>query len=164
MGAVTIELEALRRRLGARAAGLWRVDGDRLVQVAFSADPEMPVDVAEGFARATLAVPLDRLDLGIVGAYCDGRRRVSIAAELPAEVGSGYWLRAFGADRSVAVPIAGGVVSVALAGLETGAEEVERALLDEVAGFRRVGDPPAIPPEFVPGRRPDSEQSRGDGG
>ena len=44
----------------------------------------------------------------------------SRTAELPAEAGSGFWLRAFGASRSVAVPLLdarGGVhavVSVAL--------------------------------------------------
>ena len=98
-------LTALRSRLGGRAAGAWKVEGDRLEQVAFDPAPDMPTEVAEGFASATRSVDLARLDLGIVKAVASGRVVVSVAEELPADVGSGYWLRAFGAARSVAVPI-----------------------------------------------------------
>jgi hypothetical protein len=107
---------ALVRALNARAAGLWHVEGEALVQDAFAPAPDLPPDVASAFARATLSVPLDRLALGIVRAAVERRVIVSIAAELPPEAGSGYWLRAFGAARSIAVPLDAGrrVLSVAV--------------------------------------------------
>ena len=129
-------LSSLRSRLDARAAGAWRVEGDRLIQLAFDAAPDLPADVAARFAAATVSVPLDRLDLGIVEAVVEARRAVFVVAELPPDAGSGYWLRAFGADRSVAVPIlsrrgtVAGVVAVALEGMEPMGEAVE-ALLRE---------------------------------
>jgi hypothetical protein len=138
-------LHALRRRLDARAAGAWKVEGDRLVRLGFDAAGDMEDSVASGFASATTSVPLDRRDLGIVAAVAEGRREVSLAAGLPADAGSGYWLRAFGADRSVAVPISGeggsilGVVSVALAGSGPGDEDVEAILREESAGWFGAG-------------------------
>lgn len=112
--------------LGARAAGCWRVEGDRLVQAAFVGAENLPVEVAREFATATSSVPLDRIELGIVRACVEGVVAVSIAAELPPDVGSGLWLRRFGAERSVAVPIegSGGVVSVALASRSIRQDEV----------------------------------------
>ncbi|MBX6312230.1 MAG: hypothetical protein IRY99_04825 [Isosphaeraceae bacterium] len=98
-------VEALRRSLDARAAGLWCVAGDRLQLAAFAPAPDLPAAVAEGFARATDSVGLDQTSLGIVQAAMTARPAVSVAAALPAEVGSGRWLRAFGASRSVAVPL-----------------------------------------------------------
>lgn len=137
-------LESLRGRLDARAAGVWRVKGGRLVGLAFATAADMPAEVAARFAAMSASVPLDLLDLGIVAAVVDGRRRVSVAAELPADAGSGLWLRAFGADRSVAVPIgdAGGavlgVVSVALLGDAWADDDVESLLRGEAEGwFRR---------------------------
>jgi hypothetical protein len=135
------ELAALRTGLGAQAAGAWRVEGDRLVQLDFDAADDMPEEVAPGFAAATAFVPLDRLDLGIVEAAVRGERRVSLASTLPAGAGSGYWLRAFGADRSVAVPIAAsdgtilGIVSVALAGFRLTDDAVEARLREAAAGW-----------------------------
>ena len=132
------QLAALRLRLDARAAGAWRVEGARLVGLAFDAAPDMPSEVAGRFAAMTASVPLDRPELGIVAAVVEARRVVSVAADLPPDAGSGYWLRAFGADRSVAVPIVGedgavvGVVSVALLGEAPTDDEVE-ALLREAA-------------------------------
>ncbi|MEO6811562.1 MAG: hypothetical protein ABI353_20810, partial [Isosphaeraceae bacterium] len=64
---------------------------------------------------------LTQTDLGIVGAAITGKPSISVASALPPEAGSGYWLRAFGADRSLALPLlddAGrvlAVVAVALA-------------------------------------------------
>jgi hypothetical protein len=113
-------LAALRARVVGRAAGAWRVEAGRLEQVAFDPAPDLTPEVAEGFAQATRSVELARGDLGIVRAAVSGRVVVSLASGLPADRGSGYWLRAFGASRSVAVPIAGEdgevslVVSVAL--------------------------------------------------
>ena len=132
-------LAALRDRLDGRAAGIWKVEGDRLVQVAFDPAPDLPREVAEGFAAATVAVDLARLELGIVEAAVSGRVAVSVAASLPAGAGSGYWLRAFGAARSVAVPVPGEdgpvalVVSVAL-GLEPPNEAVAATILDAFRG------------------------------
>lgn len=114
-------LAELARALSARAAGVWRVEGDRLVQVAFVAGEGLTGDVARAFAEATRSVSRAQGDLGIVRAATLGVVTASRTDELPAEAGSGFWLRAFGASRSVAVPlldVRGGVhavVSVALA-------------------------------------------------
>ena len=113
-------LADLRARLDGRAAGAWIVAGDRLDQLAFAPAPDLPIDVSRRFAEATRSVDLARVELAIARAAATGRPVVSIAAELPPDAGSGYWLRAFGAARSVAVPIDGSggtvglVVSVAL--------------------------------------------------
>ncbi len=112
------------------------VSGDRLEQVAFDPAPDLPPEVAERFAAASRSVELTRLELAIARAASTGRVVVSIAADLPSEIGSGYWLRAFGAARSVAVPIVEPgdnvtlVVSVAL-GPEPDAESVANMLRQE---------------------------------
>ncbi len=98
-------VEGLRRGLNARASGLWRRSGDQLLQAVFVAAEDMPEVVARGFALATQSVPIDRTDLGIVRAVVDGEPVVSVAETLPPGTGSGLWLRAFGAARSVAVPL-----------------------------------------------------------
>jgi hypothetical protein len=114
-------LAALRARFEERAAGIWLVREQSLEALAFEAAPDMPTEVAAGFAAATSSVSLDRRELGVVAAVLERRMVVSVAAELPADIGSGYWLRAFGASRSVAVPIINtndsveAIVSVALA-------------------------------------------------
>ncbi len=97
-------LDVLRSRFRARAAGWWQVQGDHLDQVAFSAALELPAAVAREFAAATQSVSLTQSNLGIIGAATTGKATISRAAELPAETGSGLWLRRFGAVRSVAVP------------------------------------------------------------
>lgn len=113
-------VENLRRRLGARAAGLWRLDSGGLMQMAFAATPELSAEVADGFARASVRVELTQTDLGIVGAALTGKPLISIASALSTEAGSGYWLRRLGADRSLALPLLDGggrvvaVVAVAL--------------------------------------------------
>jgi hypothetical protein len=140
-------LAALRIRLDARAVGAWRVSGRWLEQLAFEPAPDMPPEIAEGFASATRRVDLVRVELAIARAASSGEVVVSIAEELPADIGSGYWLRAFGAARSVAVPIVkpGGavalIVSVAL-GLGPEAGEVESAILAETAPGSREGRSP----------------------
>ena len=98
-------LADLARALSARAAGVWRVEGDRLVQVAFVAGEGLAEEVARAFAEATRSVSRAQGDLGIVRAATLGVVTASRTAELPAETGSGFWLRAFGASRSVAVPL-----------------------------------------------------------
>ena len=109
-------------RLGARAAGYWRLDrqSDRLVQVAFAPGDGLDPEAARQFAKATALVHLDQAGLGIVAAAVTGEPAVSSVGSLPEDSGSGKWLRAFGASRSVAVPIQGpdgavqGIFSVAL--------------------------------------------------
>src|SRR5207244_13332609 len=90
-------VEVLRCSLNARAAGLWRVMGDRLMQAAFAASSDMSSEIAGGFAEATRSVALDRIDLGIVGAVLSGRVNVCRADDLSVATGSGRWLRAFDA-------------------------------------------------------------------
>jgi hypothetical protein len=129
MDEIRERLSALRSWLSASAVGAWSISGDWLELAAFDAAPDMPIEVADRFAAATRSVELARVDLGIVRAAMTGRVVVSIADLLPPDAGSGFWLRAFGAARSVAVPILGPggdvgvVVSVAL-GLEPDADSV----------------------------------------
>jgi hypothetical protein len=108
--------------LGARAAGYWQIDPQaaRLVQLSFVPGVGLDPEVGRQFAAATATVPLSQKSLGIVAAALTGQTAISRVDELPADSGSGLWLRAFGACRSVAVPIRGargpiqGVFSVAL--------------------------------------------------
>lgn len=102
--------ELLERLLGhfqARAVGWWRVNdtNSSLDQRGFCAVSEMPEETAREFETMTRAVPLSRVNLGIVKAAVTGQVAVSRALELPPDDGSGLWLRRFGAERSVAVPI-----------------------------------------------------------
>ncbi|MFO0959480.1 MAG: hypothetical protein U0800_18940 [Isosphaeraceae bacterium] len=120
--------------LGARAAGHWALQGNSLVQRDFRAASDMPEEIARAFAEATRVVPLDRLELGIVRAAAEGLTAVSVASELDPAAGSGYWLRAFGADRSIAVPRfdasgrVSGVSSVAMIGGNPDAETLRSIL------------------------------------
>jgi hypothetical protein len=98
-------LGALLQSLSARAAGVWTCARDRLHLEAFVSADDLPKDVSRGFARSTLEVPLDRSGLGIVQAAVDRAVATSWASALPDDGGSGTWLRAFQAVRSVAVPI-----------------------------------------------------------
>jgi hypothetical protein len=108
--------------LGACAAGYWQLDqeNERLVQLDFVPGAELAADVAQQFVAATATVPLSQTSLGIVAAALSGHPTVSRVDELPADSGSGRWLRSFGASRSVAVPLSDadglrrGVFSVAL--------------------------------------------------
>src|SRR4051794_29233441 len=114
-------LAELRLELEGRAAGYWWHAGQWLEQVAFAASPALDADGGARFGEATRSVPLSRVELGIVRAALAGEPAVSRAEELPGDDGSGYWLRAFGAERSVAVPLRDAkgdvraIVSVALA-------------------------------------------------
>lgn len=116
-------LAALLALLGGRAVGLWRVEGEALVQVEFLASPALDPEIAAAFGRATLAVPLSKADLSIVRAAVGRAPFVWVAADHPEDVGSGLWLRAFEADRSVAVPFlddegrTAAVLSIAMAGM-----------------------------------------------
>jgi DNA-binding IclR family transcriptional regulator len=123
-------LAELRIDLEARAAGYWWHAGDWLEQVAFVASRALAADVIAGFAEATRSVPLSQTELGIVRAALSGEPTVSRVSELSEGDGSGYWLRAFGAVRSVAVPLRDpkgevrAIVSVALADEALGDDDV----------------------------------------
>ncbi len=134
---------SLLRDLGARAAGLWWVEGECLVQAAFVRSSELSVQVADDFAAATRIVPRSETRLGIVGAVTTGETTVSRVSELPETVGSGLWLRAFGAERSIAVPlrddrgILQGVLSVALPDQSVSDEEIASKVRAAGATIRR---------------------------
>ncbi len=133
-------LHGLLGRLNARAVGAWRVadDGRTLTQVAFAAAEDMPDDVATAFGSATRSVPLDRLDLGIVRATVSGQIVVVYAEQVSGAVGSARWLREFGAERSVSLPVAdalGAVRHVFAIALATAApdDETVAAILRQAA-------------------------------
>ena len=117
-------------KAGARATGSWRFDAEKkcLILESFQACTEMNKEVAEGFATATAEVPVTDTGLGIVLAARAMAVTEYRAVDLPPEVGSGYWLRAFEADRSVAVPQIDSqgnlirILSVAVTGLERPSE------------------------------------------
>ena len=99
-------LDALLTATSARAAGLWRVRDDRLVQVGFRSVPDMPLEVQTGFAAATAWVPLSHPELGIVKAVTS--RQPAIATLDPQHTGltgSASWLARFRAVQSAAFPI-----------------------------------------------------------
>ena len=81
--------------LGARAAGYWQLDQEteRLVQLGFVPGVGLDPEVGRQFAAATAAVPLSQTSLGIVAAALTGQPAVSRVEELPADSGSGRWLR-----------------------------------------------------------------------
>lgn len=121
-------LEAAADQVGAVATGLWRLDGDMLRQVCFFG-PRIDDQAGQAFANATFALPLLNLELGIVRAAVLKTPTLMIASELPADVGSGYWLRRFPAACSLAIPIPGGVVSVALPEVPASTYEVVKILV-----------------------------------
>ncbi len=98
-------LEALRQTLNARAAGLWTCQANRVHLVAFLPAPDMPAQVVSGFSEATRNVPFERVELGCVQAAATREVVTAWAEKLPDDGGSGTWLHAFEAARSVAVPI-----------------------------------------------------------
>ena len=77
--------------------------------VAFRSAADMPPEVHDGFAEATLEVPLDRLELGIVKAATSREPTSAELGERAGELsGSATWLARFGAAQSLAVPIRSG--------------------------------------------------------
>jgi hypothetical protein len=107
-------LRDLGAALGARALGHWQRHDDGLRIDLFLRAADLPELVARRFVDGTRLVPLDRVELSIARAAATGDVVEALAADLPADFGSGYWLREFVAGRSVAVPLPGGVVSIAL--------------------------------------------------
>ena len=106
----------------------------------------MPDEVARGFAEATRSVAAGPgATSGSSAPPRTGEPAVSRAAELPADAGSGLWLRRFGAARSVAVPVrrrlgarSSGVVSVALARRRPTTPVVAAAIGAEARGLGRI--------------------------
>ncbi|MBI1325241.1 hypothetical protein GC170_18910 [bacterium] len=84
----------------------------------------MKPEVAQGFPVATADVPVTDTGLGIVLAARTREVTQYRAIDLPPESGSGFWLRGFEADRSIAVPQLDEsqnlirILSVAIRGLE----------------------------------------------
>lgn len=93
-------------KASARATGSWRYDAGKKVLLleSFQACPEMKKEVAAGFPAATAEVLVTDTGLGIVLAARAMAVTEYRAVDLPPDAGSGYWLRGFEADRSVAVP------------------------------------------------------------
>lgn len=114
----------VHQHAGARATGCWRFEAGRLLLEAFLACPEMKPEVAQGFPVATADVPVTDTGLGIVLAARTREVTQYRAIDLPPESGSGFWLRGFEADRSIAVPQLDEsqnlirILSVAIRGLE----------------------------------------------
>lgn len=108
------------------ATGSWKYDAEsrRLLLEGFQHAADMPKAVAEGFTKATADVPVTDTGLGIVLAARAMAQTEYRAEDLPPDSGSGYWLRQFGADRSIALPQtdSGGklirILSVAVKGLD----------------------------------------------
>ena len=130
-------LSDLCTEFGACAAGYWTLEASpgRLAQVAFAGGAGLDPTVGAAFATATLQVPLDQPDLGIVWAATSGRTTVSESASLAPDSGSGHWLRAFGASRSVAVPIrddAGAVRAVCSVAVREGRAGDERSIVQRI--------------------------------
>lgn len=137
------ELENVRQAVAfvhqkahARATGSWLYVNKRLTIEFFMACPEMKIEVAEGFPKATADVPVTDTGLGIVLAARAGVTTEYRAIDLPPDAGSGYWIRAFEADRSVAVPqfdAAGKlkrILSVAVIGLDRPSTDYESIILE----------------------------------
>lgn len=114
----------VHQQAGARATGSWRYADKRLYLESFKACSEMNPEVASGFPLATADVPVTDTGLGIVLAARSKEVTEYRAEDLPPDAGSGYWLRGFEADRSIAVPQLDNsgnlvrILSVAVVGLE----------------------------------------------
>jgi hypothetical protein len=148
--AVRAQVAEVCAAFGARAAGYWQIDpeAERLVQLGFVPGVGLDLEVGRQFAAATASVPLSQTSLGIVAAALTGQPAVSRVDELPADSGSGRWLRAFGASRSVAVPIRGeggkiqGVFSVALTADSTLGDQIVAERIRGTLVPRNVWTPP----------------------
>ncbi len=99
-------LASLLEATGARAAGLWRLRDDSLMQLGFRGCDDMPRAVQDEFSIATRSVPLERAGLGIVKAVLSGQPAISEREpgnrDLSASPG---WLERFECERSLALPL-----------------------------------------------------------
>lgn len=125
------------RQLSACAVGLWWLESDHLRMLAFESAESVPRASADRFQQATTRVSLSQESLSIVRAAVQGEPSVAVARELPEAEGSGYWLRQFGAARSVAVPLAQGGETRAV--LSAAVPQACNLSDDELASALRAG-------------------------
>ncbi len=104
-GQLCAQVESVQSTLNARAVGFWKHEDRRLSLKCFIGAPDLPTEVGQKFQASAGEVGLELRELGIVKAVALRSVAVSLAGLLPVETGSGYWLRSFGAARSVAVPL-----------------------------------------------------------
>ncbi len=134
------QVARVREALGAQAAGWWTLDAGLLTLRAFDPGPTFPDNCVEPFTEAARVVPVDRVELGVARAAAGTSAR-SVAVELPNDVGSGYWLRRFGATHSVAVPVRAAdgrvvaVVSMSFTAPSPTDHEIERTVQTLTNGF-----------------------------
>lgn len=105
---------------GARATGIWKLEGETLQQLGFTAVPEMHAATRAEFAALTRAVPLSHDGLGIVQAVLKREPVVARRNQGPLSLGtSASWLDRFDAACSLSCPCfradgaIGGVVALA---------------------------------------------------
>jgi len=107
----------------ARATGLWRRDGQRLVLLGFRGADDMPDAVKGEFVEATRSVSLTQTGLGIVQAVVSGAPALSFVDAQPrTPATSAGWLARFGAARSVAVPVVEGDRVIGVIAISTAQE------------------------------------------
>lgn len=105
MDFIAQRVAAVRDATEARAVGYWELQGVTLSLRAFLPSEEMDIEVSRAFAEATRNLGLDRSDLSVVQAWNTGHAVVANAADQEGLLGSGHWLRSFGAVCSIAVPL-----------------------------------------------------------
>lgn len=131
----------LRERLGARAAGWWRVNDDTLRLVSFAAADDLPGPAATAFVAATLEVGTHQTELAIALAASTRRAAIMTTDASAPDSASGHWLSQFGAKRSIAVPFEDAfgsvvrVVSVALPEDTPGEKAIIDTIRSQVAGW-----------------------------
>ncbi len=93
-------------QLEAWALGVWLVEGEFLKQFLFVRHHQFDFQVALDFQQATVHVPLDQTQLGIVNAVVNQRPALAVASEQTGDLQkSAGWLERFGAACSLSVPI-----------------------------------------------------------
>jgi GAF domain-containing protein len=99
-------LTALLDVTDSRAIGLWRAGENSLRLAGFSAKPDMPQEVREGFQSATREVPFTQTGLGIIQTVQTRQPAIAnIETGKDALPVSASWLARFNAVMSLAVPI-----------------------------------------------------------
>ncbi len=136
-------LESLLAATASRAAGLWRLDGEQLVQLGFGAVAEMSLEVSSSFADATKTVSMTQRGLGIVQAAMTATPTVAqLDASESGLESSASWLARFEARASLAVPIKSRTEVVGVLAISSTAVPVEGdpswELMQAVAA--RLGD------------------------
>lgn len=103
---VKTALSIMLSELNARAAGIWKVERETLLQQSFSAVDDMPLDVSAGFEVATKSVSLNQVGLGIVNAVL---KREPVPAYVDPNKSplrdSASWIEKFECLSSLSVPV-----------------------------------------------------------